>query len=551
MTSASSILPNTVIKLFRLLALLSMVCLHANDRVVHASSSLPIVPGLVGFGVDTPAGSGRHSDLPLTRVFRVTNLNANGQGSLQECIYAAGPRTCVFEVSGTIDLTGDKSYDGSAVINLKKPYITIAGQTAPSPGVMIKGKTLRIEAHDVLIQHLRFRVGDSTNMSIPPGVRDTILIAGNHKDIKRTPHNIVIDHCSLSWGIDEVVSIKDSAHHITLSNNIISEGLDRSLHPKGRHSKGLMAVGNYQTIYRNLFAHLNDRAPLDFSPNSVIVNNLSYNSKYANFWSLSRSAYYASKRYSRATDLVSNLRLRGANTNDRGKNIYAKLTKGLSEKSLFYVRKNYCSDNHGKLIECGLENSESHLADKPSNLDSSMDIWPATGLKGLLLANVGARPIDRDSVDLRIVNEVHTDSGRVPNCVDEVDKFYPIGTLTGASGSSVLIDLPNCYNGRFEGQKISVTTSGGQPESRLVVKHQCGANGNSNLTLANPWSSSITKGLTYKILNSCASHAGGWPELLLHQRALELPANPNEVLASGYTRLEEYLHAMAKAVEVQ
>src|SRR5690606_19006786 len=112
-----------------------------------AAGALPVIPGAAGYGVDTPAGRGG-------QVHRVTNLNASGAGSLKACVDASGPRVCVFEVSGTIRMDAD--------LPIRNPYITIAGQTAPSPGVMLRGGAIWVQASDVLIQHLRVRAGDSS-----------------------------------------------------------------------------------------------------------------------------------------------------------------------------------------------------------------------------------------------------------------------------------------------------------------------------------------------------------------------------------------------------
>ena len=112
------------------------------------AQALPVIPGAAGYGMDTPAGRGG-------KVYRVTNLNASGAGSLKECIDGTTARVCIFEVSGTIRLTSD--------LIIRNNRITIAGQTAPSPGIMLRGAALRIHANDVLVQHLRVRPGDDAN----------------------------------------------------------------------------------------------------------------------------------------------------------------------------------------------------------------------------------------------------------------------------------------------------------------------------------------------------------------------------------------------------
>src|SRR5690606_6707929 len=106
----------------------------------------PVLPGLTGFGITTPAGRGGE-------VLRVTNLNASGPGSLRAAIETPGPRVIVFEVSGTISLTKN--------LYVREPFVTIAGQTAPSPGITIRGAGLFVLTHDVLVQHLRIRPGDA------------------------------------------------------------------------------------------------------------------------------------------------------------------------------------------------------------------------------------------------------------------------------------------------------------------------------------------------------------------------------------------------------
>jgi hypothetical protein len=175
--------------------------------------ALPVIPGSAGFGMDTRAGRGG-------TVFRVTNLNASGTGSLKACIDASVPRTCVFEVSGVIRLTSD--------LIIRNSQIRIAGQTAPSPGIMIRGAAILITTSDVLIQHIRVRAGDDSNGPDPDN-RDSLKITGT---ATKPVRNVVIDHCSFSWSIDEIASTWGPHDNITFTNNIFAEPLNDSLHPQ-------------------------------------------------------------------------------------------------------------------------------------------------------------------------------------------------------------------------------------------------------------------------------------------------------------------------------
>ena len=113
------------------------------------TSSLPVFPGAVGFGTTTVAGSGRGTSPAKTTVFKVTNLNDSGTGSLRACLIASGPRTCVFEVAGYINLL--------TKITVKNPNVSVFGQTAPYPGVQVRDGSIVIQADDVLIQHIASR----------------------------------------------------------------------------------------------------------------------------------------------------------------------------------------------------------------------------------------------------------------------------------------------------------------------------------------------------------------------------------------------------------
>src|SRR5690606_18198669 len=186
--------------------------------------AVPVIPGAAGHGIETPAGRGG-------TVYKVTNLNEEGPGSLGACVAATGPRVCVFEVSGTIRLTKD--------LKIKNPNITIAGQTAPSPGIMLRGAGLWIMTSDVLVHHLRLRPGDDPG-GPPPDNRGALIIDA---PADKPVGNIVIDHCSFQWGIDENASAYWNWRTITFSNNIFAEALNESLHSKGAHGYGILFGG--------------------------------------------------------------------------------------------------------------------------------------------------------------------------------------------------------------------------------------------------------------------------------------------------------------------
>src|SRR6187402_3739356 len=177
-------LSNTFRRAMRPTSLLATALALCGAASVQA---LPVIPGAAGFGMETKAGRGG-------TVYKVTNLNASGSGSLKACIDATVPRTCVFEVSGTIRITSD--------LIIRNNQIRIAGQTAPSPGIMIRGAAILITASDVLIQHIRVRTGDDPNGPNPDN-RDSLKITGTST---KTVRNVVIDHCSFSWSIDELAS---------------------------------------------------------------------------------------------------------------------------------------------------------------------------------------------------------------------------------------------------------------------------------------------------------------------------------------------------------
>lgn len=168
----------------------------ASVRPVPELDHLPSFPGAEGHGSKTRGGRGG-------TVIAVTNLNDSGPGSLRAAVEAEGPRIVVFRVSGTIDL--------KSRLTISNPYITIAGQTAPGDGIAIKSYPLSIDGDEVILRYIRLRLGDETDDD------DDALSSRYHE-------NIIVDHVSASWSVDETVSIYH-CEHVTVQWSLISESL--------------------------------------------------------------------------------------------------------------------------------------------------------------------------------------------------------------------------------------------------------------------------------------------------------------------------------------
>lgn len=188
-------------------------------------------PGAEGYGRFARGGRGG-------RVIAVTSLEDSGPGTLRDAVEADGPRTVVFKVGGTIRL--------KSKLVIRNPYITIAGQTAPGDGICVRGYTFGLlGTHDAIVRYLRIRVGDESGQTMD----GTGFASSDH---------CIIDHCSISWSIDEAVSSR-GAGNITFSRNLVAEPLNIADHAKYQPGKGHgfagSISGNIGSFHHNLLAH--------------------------------------------------------------------------------------------------------------------------------------------------------------------------------------------------------------------------------------------------------------------------------------------------------
>jgi len=223
-------------------------------------AKIPAFPGAEGGGMWTVGGRGG-------KVLTVTNLNDDGPGSFRWACEQGGARIVVFNVSGIIRL--------KSPISVRAPYITIAGQTAPGDGVCIAGETFAVNTHDVIVRHMRFRRGE-TNV-----LRRDDCFGGNPVG------NIMIDHCSCEWGLDENISfyrhmfsnnggktnVKYPTVNVTIQNTISAKALDT-----WNHAFGSTIGGENTAFIRNLWADNTGRNPsVGWAGVFNFVNNVIFN----------------------------------------------------------------------------------------------------------------------------------------------------------------------------------------------------------------------------------------------------------------------------------
>ncbi|HEV2293081.1 MAG TPA: hypothetical protein VGR35_04445 [Tepidisphaeraceae bacterium] len=398
-------------------------------------AEIPAFPGAEGGGMYSFGGRGG-------KVYVVTRLEDSGPGTFREALEAAGPRIVVFNVAGIINLKHR--------IRVRSPYITINGATAPGDGVCIAGDTVELETHDVVIRHMRFRRGAT-------GVGDrNDSIGGNPVG------NIMIDHVSASWGLDENMSMyrhmydhdndpqtpskKLPTVNISIQNSIFSECLNTY-----NHAFGATIGGHNSTFIRNLFANNVARNPsIGMDGDFALINNVIFNWRHRSVDGGDHmSRYQIIHNYFKPgpvtpKDQPVGYRILKPEAR-RGKNVPKDFGKAYVAGNVVVGNEKVTKDNWAGGVQIDrdeLPGSEQEIDQVLKNIRveepfpmAPVTIMPAEKAYEYVLANAGATLPKRDPVDQRIVEEVRT------------------GKVTYEEGKGIITDIEQVggypeYNGK-------------------------------------------------------------------------------------------------------
>jgi len=362
-----------------------------------------VLEPFVGHGKNTVGGKGG-------KVYNVTTLNDSGTGSLREAVKAKGKRIINFLVSGNIKLEKE--------LKISNPNITIDGSTAPKGGVAIIGHRVVVGASEVILQNIRVRLGDNGFKDADGKIKgsnsgdlDVILIVpSSGKKIS----NIVIDHCSVSWGIDECLSSYGGSgliENVSIINNIVSQGLDSSHHKDGSHS--MASLFNFNTknisVINNLYYGSGERhLRLGAGVTIEFHNNLVYG------FSDTMVVGFGTQ-----VDMVGNTYLQGNYPlNKTTDNLLSLTSSGASAEpnkkytnrdSKYYLKDNYTNaeyqdpnDSKFKPVNANLPEGYINKNSGSRLVNSGYEILPRLEAIDKIISNSGAFP--RDSYDSKLIS---------------------------------------------------------------------------------------------------------------------------------------------------
>ncbi len=377
-----------------------------------AEREIPAFPGAEGFGTTTPGGRGGKVYLVTTLADYLPGSEEPIPGSFRLACESSSPRMVIFRVSGTIEL--------KYPVVISEPYITIAGQTAPGDGICLKNYSLvitgtgREPVHDVIVQYLRIRPGDLRDrIGSPAPARNDMALTGNDGIGIHNAENIVIDHCSVSWGVDENVEATGNCHNITFQWNLIAEGLHNSMNFKGAHSKGLMVGYNSSniSIHHNLMMHSTDRnpyLPAEGSEPFIIdmVNNVVYN------WWVNPGVSYAKDNHNGTLNFIGNYYIPGVNSWESPSLRLGVDTRVYAKGNMGPRRSNENPDEYSVVEWFGP--AQRHNLKATQRFDAPpVTTLPWDQSYKAVLEQAGAVLPRRDAMDNRLVREVQQRKGRI------------------------------------------------------------------------------------------------------------------------------------------
>ena len=335
-------------------------------------------PGAEGFGRFSLGGRGG-------QVLFVTNLNDSGPGSLRAAVEADYPRIVVFKVSGTIELESH--------LRILHPRITIAGQTAPGDGICLRRYPLVISADDVIVRFLRVRLGDEAGRKM-----DGIDVSD--------AENVIIDHCSVSWTLDEAVNTYHGSKNITIQWCLISESLHDSPLQEGH---GFAAsLGGFNTSYHhNLLANNAGRNPSIAGEEDAPTISLDFRNNVIFNW-----GHRTLDGRPRSINVVNNYYKAGPAS--RRDHIVKMQTIYDGSFGRWYIDGNVMVDTAGKVHRSGIVRIDSEDVPLDSALvEAPVDFAPvqtetAEETYERVLDTAGATLPRRDAHDVRVVGEVRS-----------------------------------------------------------------------------------------------------------------------------------------------
>lgn len=357
-------------------------------------------PGAEGAGRLAKGGRGG-------RVLRVTHLDDTGPGSLRAAVEADGPRTVIFDIGGVIRL--------ASPLTVRRGRITIAGQTAPGGGITLRDHPLVVAADDVIIRHIRSRLGDESGVEA-----DAVSVERGRR--------IILDHISASWSVDETLSVgsrytppERGIYDVTVQWSLIAESLNASGHAKGDHGYGTLARGGHgarMTFHHNLWATHRARMPRpgNYNPPSVDPEGprFEFRSNVFYDWGGGHAGYNADTETLSAYAFIGNAYIPGPDSAGRWafeeSNPLARAwfegnaMDGVTPADPWSLVKNSSRPDY-------------RLATRPDWADAANET--ATEAEARVLAQVGAGRI-RDPVDARIIEGVRARTGRIIDSQSQV-----------------------------------------------------------------------------------------------------------------------------------